>query len=123
MNAFGQVSLAWAQRAAPQLVPVPSPWRLRFGFRPVWNVGLVTAATAVVLAVGLRMPSHPGHAVAQRAAVATVAPTGAELAQDNQLLVSINKELSYAPQTAVPVAQLKQGTDRATSHAAEAVSN
>lgn len=122
LNTF---SLAWAEREAPRRVPVPSRWSLRLGAHPVWNLGLMTAAAAVALTIGFHLPQHASTA---KPATATVAvggevPTGAELAEDNRLLSSIDQELSYATQPTVPLAELKSAGHHASVNFHEAVAN
>ena len=118
MGAFHEVSFGWAQQQAPRRVPVPSRWRLRLGVRPVWNLALMTTATAVALGIGLQMPSHLRTA-APSPESSPGTPSRDELAEDNRLLSSINTELSYAPRTAVPVSQLKADAERITAHSPE----
>ncbi len=130
LDHFNDLSLTWAEREAPRRVPTPSRWALRLGAQPAWRYGLMTAATAVAVAVGLRMP-HPGapsapYLSAPYSQMVNTAPTGAEIAKDNRLLASIDEELRYAPQPAVPVSELEADASRAESSAAangEAVAN
>ncbi len=159
---FNDRGLAWAEREAARRVHTPSRWTLRLGVRPVWNAGLMTAATAIVLAVALRMPqslSLPAPARATAEAGSTVRPSDwgnsgiagpsavasssagspkagdagssaagssgrSALADDNRLLSSIDRELSYVAQPTVPVTELNgAGQGRASSIAREPVAD
>ena len=111
LRTFNGRSLRWAEAEAPQRVPVPSPRALRWGAHPVRSAGVMAAATAVVLAVGLRLPlPTPSAAPADKPAAEHTRPTGNELEQDNRLLASIDRELTYAPQPAVPVVELRSAS-------------
>ena len=112
LRTFNNLSLRWAEVEAPRRVPVPS-WRtLRWGTHPVRSAGVMAAATAVVLAVGLRLPLPAPSAAppADKPAAEHTRPTGNELEQDNRLLASIDRELTYAPQPAVPVVELRSAS-------------
>lgn len=85
-------SLRWAERRATR-IQVPSHWRLNWNALPGWG-----ATMAAVLMLGVALGAHmqtsnhvepalqPAHTVA--------APSEDELAQDNQLMRSIDSELS-----------------------------
>ena len=85
-------SLRWAERRASR-IEVPSAWTLNWNALPGWG-----ATVAAVLIFGVALGAHmqtvnriepalqPAHTVA--------APSADELAQDNQLMRSIDNELS-----------------------------
>ena len=118
MTDFNSVSMAWAQVEAPHRVQTPSRWLVRLGSRPSWGLGFVTMAAACLIAVGIQHPfAHPAQAPAT---IASSEPSTAEIADDNRLMASINQELEYDAQPAVPVSDLKPG-DRHARHTAEGV--
>lgn len=85
-------SLRWAEQRAIRIA-VPSPWQLNWSALPGWG-----ATMAAVLIFGVALGGHmqtsnrmepalePAHAI--------TAPSQDELAQDNQLMRSIDSELS-----------------------------
>lgn len=116
---FNELTLAWAQGQAPLRVQPPSRVALLLGGRPMWGMGLATALAAGVVAFSLGLPGmHVAgmHAAGARTAQTSVAEpahaelANAELAQDNRLMESIDEELRYSEQPAVPVRELRAAT-------------
>ena len=105
---FNKFSVIWAEREALRRVRTPSRWTLRWGAHPAWSAGVVAAA-AVVFTVGLHLsqPTAPVTVAAPVTRATSTTPSGAELAEDNRLLSSINQELSSAPQPTVSLADLR----------------
>ncbi len=123
---FNNFSVVWAEREAPRRVRTPSRWALRWGAHPAWNAGVVAAAAAVVFTVGLHLPQHTAPAAVATPAMgeATGAmPSGAELAEDNRLLSSIDQELSSTPQPTVSLADLNEAGHPAPESLREPVTN
>lgn len=122
---FKTFSGAWAELEAARRVRTPSRWTLRLNAHPVWNAGLVAAAAAVVFSVGLHLPQHtsPAAVVAPAMRAAGATPTGAELAEDNRLLNSIDQELSSIPEPTVSLAELREAGHHRSEGPREAVAN
>ena len=119
---FNDRSLAWAMAEAPRRVPVPSRLALGLGGRPAWGLGL--AATAAVCLVAFSTGPPFRRAAAPVASLsATAIPSATELAQDNQLMASINQELHYTVQPAVPAAELRSSGRREATHRTGTVAN
>src|SRR5579875_3128586 len=114
---LGVVSLLWAERRAVR-IETPSVWALNWGALHGWGA---TLAGVLVLGVALGAHMRTGQ---QTASVAepvqpVVAPTDAELAQDNRLLRSIDAELSTQAGLQVPIAAA-DGASRTVHHRAVA---
>ncbi|HEY4358460.1 MAG TPA: hypothetical protein VGN16_22120 [Acidobacteriaceae bacterium] len=111
MGSFNEISLAWAEVEAPRRIQSPTSWQIRRRTLPAW--GLAVATMMAVAAIGihreldLRSPAVPTVSTAE-----VTAPSSGELAQDNRLLMSIDQELSYQVQPAVPVNHRAHGTSR-----------
>jgi hypothetical protein len=109
MGSFGEISLAWAEVEAPRRIQPPTRWEIRRRTMPAW--GLAVATMMAVAAVGihrqldLRAPAVPAVSTAE-----VTEPSSGELAQDNRLLMSIDQELNYQVQPAVPVNHRARGT-------------
>ena len=110
---------AWARVAAPSRVPVPSRWVLGLGSRPSWGAGLAATAVTGVLAFALSWPG--GGVLPSGSAAATDAAAKTDFAEDNQLMVSINQELSDQVQPAVSTSELRTEVRQDERHTAEAV--
>lgn len=105
MSNFNVFSMAWAQREAARRVQSPSRWALRLASMPPWGIALTGAGAACLVALGLGMPfaHEPEPANAE---IVIPVPSDAEIARDNQLLASIDKELQYRAPLVVPAAEL-----------------
>lgn len=123
VSCFNVTSMRWAEAEAPRRVPVPSRLALRLGGRPIWGLGLATAAAGFLVAVGMSLPfGQPQHPAPTQARV-PAKPTNAELAQDNRLMESIAQELRYDVQPAVPAAELRTAAPGAALNGAASVTN
>jgi len=100
LGGFRQVSTEWARVAAPARVPIPSAWSRYLGATPSWAAGLTAAAMTALLSFSLGFPS--AQAPSQAHVAPAPIPSTNELADDNRLMLSINQELSYRAQPAVP---------------------
>jgi hypothetical protein len=110
MNDFNLTTLAWSEarpEARPQarLDPVAKPWVRRIAASPLsW-----TLAAALLLAVGFPLWNHlrpaPNNASAQ-----TTAPQDneAQIAQDNDLLQSVNVALNQTEESPIAVYHLSE---------------
>jgi anti-sigma factor RsiW len=101
LGSFRSLSTTWAEVEAPRRMPLPARW-LHRSQGQVWSRGLAATAMAGALVFwlgfGQQQPKTPTvHTV-------IVAPSNAELAEDNQLLQSIDTELSDGSQPFVSVA-------------------
>ncbi|HEX4155495.1 MAG TPA: hypothetical protein VHY48_07780 [Acidobacteriaceae bacterium] len=98
------LSLRWAEKRAVRIA-APSPWLLGWYKLPGW--GAATALLFFGLALGVHVPSGPPTSVSAigQAQTATV-PSDDELAEDNQLLRSIDQELNRQVRPLVPASEL-----------------
>lgn len=106
LSNFNLVSLRWAQQEASRKVQTPSRWALQAASMPAWAIGVtgVTAACLVSLGVGLPFQHEPDPVTAQ---VVIPVPSDAEIARDNQLMASIQQELQYNAEPAVPATEMR----------------
>lgn len=122
LDHFSAASRVWAEREAPRLVPVPSRWSVRWHAIPRWS-----AATAALLALGSALAFHQIGTPAPRVDTATTVvadtPATTTLAQDNQLLASIDQELSSEVRPQVPVAELRASAGSAHRSVSRRVAN
>lgn len=89
---LNNASLRWAEQRAVR-IEVPSRWVLNWNAMPGWGATLAGVLIFGV-ALGAHMQIGQHSAVADRPAHALAAPSDAELAKDNNLMFSINNELS-----------------------------
>ena len=89
---FRTLGTAWAEVEAPRHVPLPARWMERFGRQTSWSAGLATTAMTGLLVFWLGFAPHTRNQPATHTPVA--APTNAELAADNRLLLSIDDEVT-----------------------------
>lgn len=122
LGAFNQLSSGWAEGEARRRIPVPSRWALRLGAHPAWRVGVMTAATAAAVAIGLQFPRHPAPSLSH-AQVVVADPTRAELAVDNRLMTSIDAALRDGGEPTIPVAELRAAPAHAAAHLQGTVEN
>lgn len=109
MGSFNEASLAWAQVEAPRRIQPPTIWQIRRRTLPAW--GLAVATMMAVAAVGIHRELDLRGQAAQAVNTAEVTePSTGELAQDNRLLMSIDQELNYQVQPAVPMNRRARGT-------------
>lgn len=103
LSSFSLVGTRWAEAAAPARVPVPSRWALGLVPRPNWATGLAATAFTGLLVFFYSAPAHHAGPAAGTGAVAVAAPapSNAELAEDNRLMVSIDQELGYQTQSTI----------------------
>lgn len=97
-------SLRWAEQRAAR-IEVPSRWVLNWNSMPGWG-----ATLAGVLIFGVALGAHvqinQQNAVVARPSHTIAAPSDDELAQDNNLMLSIDSELSEQVNGQVPVSDL-----------------
>ena len=104
-GSFNELSMAWAQAEAPKRIHTPSRVSLFLGGRPMWGLGFATAVVAAAVSFGGSSPLLHGRWLQAHVAVANTA--NAELAQDNQLMESIDQELRYTARPVIPVSELR----------------
>ncbi len=120
LGSWQNLGTAWARAKAPSCVPVPSRWALGLGRLPSWRAGLAAMTLSGIIAFHYTAPKADLAPPATAAATLTVvAPDRAELAQDNQLMRSIDQELSSQAQPAVPIAELHNAVCPAGRHGSE----
>jgi hypothetical protein len=93
LASFRAVSLAWAERRSATM-PIPRGRSARSG--PLWvnlGAGAVTAV-AVALAVPMIHHSRPAAGTVQTTTHTDSSPSSEELAQDNQMLASVDEALN-----------------------------
>ena len=114
-------SLRWAEQRAAR-IEVPSRWVLNWNSMPGWG-----ATLAGVLIFGVALGAHvqinQQNAVVTRPSHTIPAPSDDELAQDNNLMLSIDSELSEQVNGQVPVSDLNVSSRTAHRRAVSEVSN
>ena len=99
LGSFNDVGLRWAELEAPRRIQTPSVWTLHFG-RPMWGLGFATLAAALAVAVSTSFPLRTTPAP-PAAAMTSVEPSATELAEDNRLMLSVNRALHYDAPSAI----------------------
>ena len=120
---FNAISFAWAQVEAPRRIHPPSQFERLLGRGgPVWAAGLTTALIAGIVSAHIGVPYNAGQP-ANPVVASTTVSLPAELAADNRLMQSINTELQYSSQPAVPVNELRVSARRTAQTRATALEN
>jgi len=114
-------SLRWAEQRAPR-IEVPSRWVLNWNSMPGWGATLAGVLMFGV-ALGAHMQFNQQSAVVVRPSHMIPAPSDDELAQDNNLMLSINHELTEQVGGQVPVSDLNASSRTAHRRAISEVSN
>jgi hypothetical protein len=114
-------SLRWAEQRASR-IEVPSRWVLNWNSMPSWGATLAGVLMFGV-ALGAHMQFNQQNAVVARPSHTTPAPSDDELAQDNNLMLSINHELTEQVGGQVPVSDLNASSRTAHRRAISEVSN
>jgi anti-sigma factor RsiW len=98
-------SQRWAEERAPRIVS-PSRWTLGRHTLPAWSAAATVLLCGFAMGVHFQAVTRPSPvAISQSQTVAT-APSDDELSEDNQLLRSINQELSRQVRPQVPASEL-----------------
>ncbi len=121
LSDFRTLGTAWAEIEAPRHVPLPARWTERFGLQTSWSAGLVTTAMTGLLVFWLGFAPHAHQSPAVHAPV--TAPTNAELAADNRLLLSIDDELTDQSQPVIAAAQMPAESRQTTHHAVGSITD
>lgn len=111
---FNEVTTAWAHAEAPKVVRTPSRVARFLGSRPAWGIGVTATAAVCLVAFGLGLPSGNVHPP-ESAVVPKADPSMAELAQDNQLMFSIDSKLRSGAQPSFSVTELRLPVRRGQS--------
>lgn len=114
-------SLRWAEQRASR-IEVPSRWVLHWNSMPGWGATLAGVLMFGV-ALGAHMQFNQRSAVVTRSSHAIAVPSDDELAQDNNLMLSINNELTEQVGGQVPVSTLNASSRTAHRRAISEVSN
>ena len=114
-------SLRWAEQRAAR-VAVPSRWALSWSSMPGWGATLAGVLLFGV-AIGAHMQINQQNAVVERPLHTLSAPSEAELAKDNKLMLSIDSELAEQVGGQVPVSDLNVSSPAAHRQAISEVSN
>jgi anti-sigma factor RsiW len=103
---FHELGMLWAEAEAPRRIRLPIDRWQRWPLRSLSLVS-VTAIVACFVLFGIRttrIAAGPAHEVVSSA---LSAPPQAKLAEDNQLMMSIDRELSADVDLSVPVQELR----------------
>ncbi len=112
-------SLRWAEQRAAR-IEVPSRWVLNWNAMPGW--GATMAGVLIFgVAIGAHMQFNQQSVVVTRPSHTMSAPSDDELAQDNNLMLSIDNELTE--QVEPQVSDLNVSSRTAHRHAISEVSN
>ncbi len=114
-------SLRWAEGRAER-IQVPSRWVLNWNSMPGWGATFAGVLMFGV-ALGAHMQFNQQSAAVVRPSHAIPAPSDDELAQDNNLMLSINNELTEQVGGQVPVSTLNTSSRTAHRRAISEVSN
>jgi len=101
---LNHASLRWAEQRAVR-VEVPSRWVLNWNSMPGWGATLAGVLLFGV-AIGAHMQINQQKAVVERPSHTLSAPSDAEVAKDNDLMNSIDSELTEQVGGQVPVSDL-----------------
>ncbi len=123
MLSFKDLGTAWSEIAAPRLVRSPSRLALHLGGRPAWGPAVVATVTACVMAVGLNVHNNHLQGAGAAQVSASASPSNAELAEDNELMQSIDEALQYRAAPAVPAAMLREDARHREGQFSPAVAN
>jgi hypothetical protein len=118
---LNEASLRWAERRAVR-IEVPSRWVLNWNALPGWGATLAGVLIFGV-AVGAHMQINQQTAVMNRPAHTLAAPSDDELAKDNNLMLSIDSELSEQIGPRVSASDLNVAARTAHRHGIPEVSN
>lgn len=115
-------SQRWAEERAARIVS-PSRWTLGWHRLPAW--GTAVSLLFCGLAVGMHFQgiTHSSSAGISQPQTLASAPSDDELAEDNQLLRSINQELSRQVRPQVPASELSVSTKNVGHAVLREVSN
>lgn len=114
-------SLRWAEQRAAR-IEVPSRWVLNWNSMPGWGATLAGVLIFGV-ALGAHMQINQQSAVVTRPSHTLSAPSDDELAKDNNLMLSIDNELTEQVGGQVPVSDLDASSHTAHRRAISEVSN
>jgi hypothetical protein len=121
VNDLNYASLRWAEKRAVR-IEVPSRWVLNWNAMPGWGATLAGVLMFGV-AIGAHMQGNQRSAVVDRASQTLIAPSDDELANDNNLMNSIDNELSEQVGGQVPVSDLNVSSRTAHRRDVSEVSN
>lgn len=114
-------SLRWAEQRASR-IHIPSRWVLNWNAMPGWGATLA-GVLLFGFAIGAHMQLNQQGAVVAQQTQTISAPSDDELAQDNNLMLSIDSELSEQVGPQVPASDLDTSSRTAHHHLLREVSN
>jgi hypothetical protein len=114
-------SLRWAEQRAAR-IEVPSRWALNWNAMPGWGATLAGVLIFGV-AIGAHMQVNQQNAVVARPTHTLAAPSDDEVANDNNLMLSIDNELTEQVGGQVPTSDLNVAARPAHRHAIPEVAN
>ena len=118
---LNDASLRWAEKRAAR-IETPSHWVLNWNAMPGWGA-TVAGVLIFGVALGAHMQINRQSAVVERPSHMLSAPSDDELANDNNLMLSINNELTEQVGGQVPVSDLNVTSRTAHRHTVSEVSN
>jgi hypothetical protein len=115
-------SQQWAEQRSSRILS-PSRWTLGWHKLPAWGAAASVLLCGFALGIHFQVSTHaPSAEISQSQTMAT-APTDDELAEDNQLLRSIDQELSRQVRPQVPASQLSVSSKSVSHPGLREVSN
>jgi hypothetical protein len=114
-------SLRWAEQRATR-IEVPSRWVLNWNAAPGWGATLAGVLIFGV-AIGAHVQVNQQSAVVDRPAHPLAAPSDDELAKDNNLMLSIDNELTEQVGGQVPASDLNVAARTTHRHVIPEVTN
>ena len=118
---LNHASLRWAEQRAAR-IEVPSRWVLNWNSMPGWGA-TVAGVLIFGVAIGAHVQINQQSAVIARPSHTISAPSDDVLAQDNNLMLSIDNELSEQVGGQVPASDLNVSSRTAHRRAISEVSN
>jgi hypothetical protein len=118
---LNHASLRWAEERAAR-IEVPSRWVLNWNTMPGWGATLAGVLIFGV-AIGAHMQGNQQSAVVDRPAHTLAAPSDDEVAKDNNLMLSIDNELTEQVGGQVPTSDLNVAARTEHRHAIPEVAN
>jgi hypothetical protein len=117
---FVTLSLEWAERRASTSISAPS------AFVRLWQSASSWATAAAVLAAAILFGVHQGRLLSPdvvSVAGSQRAESASEVADDNRLLMAIDKEIRWQPESPISIDDLTASTDKSHTRLARGLRN
>jgi len=115
-------SQRWAEERAARIAS-PSRWTLGWHRLPAWSAAATVLLCGLAMGVHFQAATQPSSAAISQSQTAVTAPSDDELAEDNQLLRSIDQELSRQVRPQVPASELSVSSESPSHPVLREVSN